>query len=424
VKISRPVWAFDRRIPEAAVTLVAGREGQGKSAFVCDLSARWTRGAVDGDRFGDPGHVIIVAGEDDRSSVTVPRLTAAGADLDLVHFVDLPDDAPFSVVIDTGALSAAADELPGRLAAVIIDPLDANLGQTVDTHRKSEVQRAIGMLAAFTQHHRCAGVGIGHLNKGEGREVLTRIMGSVGFTSAVRSVIGIGEHPDDPADRIAVLAKANMTERAAVPAVRFRVVGRVVDGGDAGPVDAAGVEWLGEEHGIDPDAIVCVPDHSERTAIDAAAEWLVSELQNGAVPYADLERMAKEEDIARATLHRARVLLPIVIDRDENARGRPSTWRLDSSRSQTHLGETKPKPPLLSTDTTDEPVSSHAPESRDKTIGEMKEPHTLARLDSRNYGVISLCDCGWKGKAHGGDPNVATDRALDDHARHRQEATA
>ena len=39
VKVSRPVWLWRDRIPCNAVTLVAGREGKGKSVFVGDIAA-------------------------------------------------------------------------------------------------------------------------------------------------------------------------------------------------------------------------------------------------------------------------------------------------------------------------------------------------------------------------------------------------
>ena len=61
------------------------------------------------------------------------------------------------------------------------------------------------------------------LNKGDARDLLTRVVGSVGFTTSVRSVIGIGEHPSDEHDRVAVLAKSNLADKAGVASVRFRV---------------------------------------------------------------------------------------------------------------------------------------------------------------------------------------------------------
>ncbi|MCP4248738.1 MAG: hypothetical protein GY778_16970, partial [bacterium] len=58
------------------------------------------------------------------------------------------------------------------------DPLDAHLGTTIDSHKKGEVQAAIGRLAALTQELRCGALGLAHFNKAGITDLLTRINGS------------------------------------------------------------------------------------------------------------------------------------------------------------------------------------------------------------------------------------------------------
>jgi hypothetical protein len=74
-----------------------------------------------------------------------------------------------------------------------------------------------------------------------------------------------------------------------------------------------------------------VPNAEERTKRDAAADWILDVLPD-AEPhkYREIERLARDDGIERPTLHRARQKLGkrVVIERDESARGRPSTWRL------------------------------------------------------------------------------------------------
>jgi hypothetical protein len=324
--VDRPAWAWESRIPLAGVTLIPGREGEGKTALVGHIAARLTRGQLEGDRWGRPGDVVYIGHEDDRATVLVPRLIAAGADLDRFLFVDLPTGAPFALTVDTAAL---ARQLDGRdVAAVVLDPLDAHLG-AADTHKKADVQAAIAHLAGLTQHLRCAGIGIAHLNKSDARDVLLKVVGSVGLTTAVRSVLAVGAHPHRDDEKVAVLRKANMTNATDVPAIRFRVEGTTINHpDDGGTVDTARVVLLGEETGINADDILTAADSEQRSKIEHAAEWLADALATGALPKRDIVTLARAEGIPDRMLERAAARLSVTAERDESTHGRPSTWRL------------------------------------------------------------------------------------------------
>lgn len=358
ITMERPTWADELWAPVAAVTLAAGRPGLGKTVVIGERAARLTRGQLPGCFFGRATDVIYVGQEDDPAAVLVPRYAAAGADLDRVHFVQVEGGYPFEIASDLLRLDELITSLP-EVSLVMIDPLDAHLGQSVDSHRKSEVQSMIGRLGGLAQKHRLAIIGIAHLSKGDTRDLLSRIIGSVAFTSSVRSVIGIGEHPDDPTDRVMVLAKSNLTDKSAVPALRFRVEGAEIPHDDGGTVTTARVVWLGEELGLDPDSIVRVPDADERTERDDAADWIRRALADGPVPYREIERQAGEDGISRATLHRAKKALGVEITRNETERGRPSVWSLGVSlHPQSDPGETKTKPSVRSLDGVDSGVPS------------------------------------------------------------------
>jgi hypothetical protein len=328
VKIDRPRWAWDRRIPIAGVTLVAGREGQGKTAFVFSLAAQLTRGTLDGDLQGEPGTVVYVGIEDDPSTVLVPRLMAAEADLDRFRFLQIKGGGAFSISIDCGALAARLAEL-NNVAAVIIDPLDAHLGTSIDTHKKAEVQRTIAMLNELAQQHRCAVIGIAHLSKRDSTDMLLKVVGSIGFTTSARSVLAIGPNPNDPTERVCALAKANMTARDEVDAVRFRLEEAFVEHPDGGePIPTVRVVVSGALPGFDADSILAVPGVAKRSAVTEAAEWLEELLANeGPMFSEEIKRLARD-DIAERTLNRAAKRLRVVMERDNSAQGRPTTWRL------------------------------------------------------------------------------------------------
>jgi hypothetical protein len=89
----RPVrWLWPDRIPAGALTLLAGREGIGKSLVGVHLAAQLTRGTLPGARYGKPSRVMFATSEDAWEFTMVPRLLAAGADLERVGRVQVDDD--------------------------------------------------------------------------------------------------------------------------------------------------------------------------------------------------------------------------------------------------------------------------------------------------------------------------------------------
>ena len=329
IEMDRARWVWEQRIPVGGTTLMAGREGLGKTMLACWLASRLTRGELPGEWHGKPGTVVYIGHEDDRSTVLVPRLAAAGADLDRFMFVDIPSGGTFSTSVDTDDLVKAATAGGHDVALIVIDPLDSHLG-SVDSHKKSEVQSSVARLADAAQTLRCGALGLGHLNKGATTDVLSRVVGSVGFTTAVRSVLAVGERPDNPAERVCVLGKANMTDKASVPAIAFKAQPTTLDHPDGGlQIATACVEILEEIDGLDPNSILTGPqDREERSELDSAKEWLADVLELGPAAKKDLARWAREEGISERTLKRAGADLDVAIQRDENARGRPSTWAL------------------------------------------------------------------------------------------------
>jgi hypothetical protein len=327
VKVQRPDWIWTDRIPVGGVTLMPGREGDGKTALVCWLAARISRGQLAGQRHGHPCDVLYVGMEDDRNSVTVPRLIAAGADLQRFQFIDV-DHHEGSFALDTHLDDLQTLTARRDVGLIVFDPLDAHLGG-VDSYKKAEVQAAVGRLAVLTQQLRCAALGIAHLNKSTTtNDLLQRINGSRGFSTSVRSVLGLGAHPANPDERLCLVAKANLTDKSQVPAIRFRIESAQVQADDGEPFPTATVVILGEETGHDASDLLATLTGEERTQAREAAEWLADMLADGPITKAEIVRFAELEGFSDKSLRTAREQLGIVTERDETAKGRPSSWRL------------------------------------------------------------------------------------------------
>lgn len=311
----RPLrWMWQDRVPLGAVTLMPGREGLGKSLVAHDIAARATRGELAGDLRGVPVDVIVIGAEDTIETVSGPRFVAAGADLSRVHYLDALDDGGYVWAVLDGLrdLEQLAGEVE-RLGLVIIDPLDAHLD--VDTHKKGETQRAIGMLTQFAQQCDAAVLGLAHHNKGATTDPLRLVTGSVAFTTSVRSVLSVAPHPHDPAERVLAVSKANLCNREQVPVLRFRLEGRAIATENDVLLSTAAVVWLGEADDVDPDELFRAGDPDEGERLREAQEFLTAALAGGPRPLRELLAEARREGIADRTLARARRSLSVKVER-------------------------------------------------------------------------------------------------------------
>ena len=140
------------------------------------------------------GSVIILSAEDGAGDTIVPRLMAAGADLDRVHIVSAvrnPDgkgQRGFNLQTDVGLLERKIAEVED-VALVIIDPVSSYLGST-DSHKNSEVRGVLEPLSDMAERSRVAVLSITHFSKtnsNSSTKALHRFIGSIAFTGAPRT---------------------------------------------------------------------------------------------------------------------------------------------------------------------------------------------------------------------------------------------
>jgi hypothetical protein len=121
-RAEQPRWLAKGRLPQGAVSILVGEEGIGKSLLWVHVAAAVTTGKPLPE-FGvparKPGHVLVVITEDDWSTTVLPRLTAAGADLDYVQVICTEDDGSGSPMFPRDIdLVRDADPVP---AFVVVD---------------------------------------------------------------------------------------------------------------------------------------------------------------------------------------------------------------------------------------------------------------------------------------------------------------
>jgi hypothetical protein len=245
----RAIYLFDQRVPVGMLSLLAGREGLGKSLLSQTIAADLTQGRLAGCYRGKPKSVIIVATEDAWEYVIVPRLKVAGADASRCFRVNITTTKYGSVEL------SLPDDLPALtplvkqhdVALLLLDPIISRLGSKLDTHVDAEVRQALEPLRGFAEALRLAVLGIIHPNKSQSgipTDPLNMIMGSRAFSAVSRSTLFLQADPEDA--RLYLLhIKNNVGPQA--PTLEFSITDALAGFDDAREeVHAPRVDWRGE----------------------------------------------------------------------------------------------------------------------------------------------------------------------------------
>jgi RecA-family ATPase len=198
------LWAG--RIARGKHTAIAGEPGDGKSQLSIYIAATISRSGEwpCGEGRAPVGNVIIFNAEDGADDTVVPRLIAAGADLERVHIVSavLQDGGKgrrtFNLQADLELLERKIAEI-GGVALVIIDPISSYMGKT-DSHKNSEVRGALEPVSEMAERLKVAILSITHFSKsgaGNNTKALHRFIGSIAFVGAPRAAFAVVEDADN-----------------------------------------------------------------------------------------------------------------------------------------------------------------------------------------------------------------------------------
>ncbi|MET8080959.1 AAA family ATPase [Streptomyces sp. NPDC005303] len=340
----RPVhWLWKDRLPLGCLSLVAGREGIGKSTCAYQVAADITTAKLPGCYQGQPRAVIVAATEDSWEHTIAPRLKAAGADMDRVLQVTVTTaeggDGSLTLPSDVSALGRRIEE--SGAALLLLDPLMSRLDASLDSHRDSEVRQALEPIAALADRHRISVLGLIHVNKSTGADPLTRIMASRAFVAVSRAVLYIMTDPENEAVRLLGQPKNNLG-RTDLPTLTFSIEQAHVADTDEGPVFTGRLKWLGETERSITDALADADgDLDARSAAAEAGDWLADHLtQHGGIDdSASIKTAARKAGHSESTLKRARRRLKIVST--SSGFPRRTYWSLPGTQPGESAGRTQ-----------------------------------------------------------------------------------
>ena len=211
LRIEPVAWLWESWLARGKLHLLAGAPGQGKTTIALSLAAtvtiggRWPDGTC-----CDPGNVLMYSGEDDPADTLAPRLLAAGADLNRVHFISGTringEDGAFDPARDLDLLRGTIEQI-GNVDLLIVDPIVGAV--TGDSHKNTETRRGLQPLVDLAAACRCALIGITHFSKGgQGGDPSQRVIGSVAFTALARVVLVAAKVKGEDGEPSRILARA------------------------------------------------------------------------------------------------------------------------------------------------------------------------------------------------------------------------
>ena len=280
-------WLWYPFIPYGKLTIIQGDPGDGKTTMVLNIAAAVSRGEGfdEGMNITEPMNVIYQTAEDGLADTVKPRLEQARADCSRVLVIDETNKA--LSMLDK-RVEEALDKTGARL--LIMDPIQAYLGGSMDMNRANEAREMTKHLATIAEQRNCAIILIGHMNKAGGCKAAYRGMGSIDFFAVARSVLLVGRVIGKDNYRAMVQIKNNLAPFGHPKAFEL---------------SEDGFEWIGDyEISVDDVLGGYAPKESK---LDQAKQLLrdLSE-EKDSVSSNELIEIAKAEGISKRTMDNAR----------------------------------------------------------------------------------------------------------------------
>ena len=294
-------WLWYPYIPYEKITIIEGDPGEGKTTLVLKLAAALSRGLplpCDDDKEYEPIHIIYQTAEDGIEDTIKPRLEKAGADCSMIRVID-ETDKELSMTDDR--LEQAIIETKARL--IILDPIQAYIGATVDMHRANEIRPVLKHLGIIAEKHNCGIILIGHMNKASGSKSTYRGLGSIDIQATARSVLLVARLRDKPNIRIMAHDKSSLAP--AGDAIGFEMT---EDNGMVciGPYDITIDELLSGNEG------------RGKKKLDIAENFIKEYFgSNKVIPSNEIMMEAAKRSIKRNTLLSAKKKLGITSDKEK-----------------------------------------------------------------------------------------------------------
>lgn len=315
-------WIWPSWLPAGRLTMLQGDPGNGKSWLTLAIATAMSRAAPlpEDERPQTAKRSMVLSAEDDLHDTIRPRLDLLGADLEMIDLVRAKrtakgQEAPLSLIDDLPAVEHYLEQR--RYGLIVVDPINAYLGATLDTHRDAAVRSVLAPLSALAERFGASVLCVSHLTKGGRDRSIYRGQGSIAYVAAARVVLLLGKDPDEEQKRHLVCIKNNLAQSPAPLAF----------------VLSDGLQWAGRSD-FTAETLLA-PDDSEAKGALAEAQEIILQLIDGQITEARaIMQHATKAGYSQKTLERARTELKrtgkIIITRE--GFGDKGRWLWDTPR--------------------------------------------------------------------------------------------
>lgn len=328
-------WMWPQWIAFGKLTILAGAGGTGKTTLALSLAATLTNGGLWPDRSicSEKGNVIIWSSEDEPSDTLVPRLIAAGANLDKVRFIEgrigpKGQLEPFDPAVDLDTLRSAA-LLFGGVSLLIFDPI-VNLIKG-DMYKPNDVRRGLQGVVDFAQKMECAVLGISHFSKGSaGTSAADRVIGSQAFSALARTVLVAGKQ-DDSEIRVLARAKSNIASDQGGCSYSIELINIETKKGQV--IETTNTVWGDYIEGSASEILSTIEMSSGSSGEDDPVEALKAVLHGGRMLSQEANQIMAANGYSLKQTRTAREKLNVNIVREGYSKDLKSYWELPSTNT-------------------------------------------------------------------------------------------
>lgn len=295
-------WLFEPYLAIGKTSLIEGEPGIGKSFLSQAIAGAISLGgnALPGQLTGTPAKVLLMSAEDDLADTIRPRFEKMDADLNMIFVpkeIFTLDEKGFQT------LERLIKKESPRL--VVIDPMTPFLPGKADTNKASDMRPWFKELGRLARVYECSIVITRHLSKNKEQTGISRGLGSIDISAAVRSILQVTHDESDKGLKRVTHIKSNI-------GMKGSPFGYRLDGGRF-----SWVYNLAEDSTSEND--------EPQGELDRACSYLREALEPGPLHALEVLKQASDLGLSKSTLNRAKKKVGVLSKR-QTEEGEVTVW--------------------------------------------------------------------------------------------------